>query len=456
MPRRMLKFCLFFTCVTILLLALTGCACKHETTNIVNEVAATCTSDGYSGDAVCTECDEVLATGETIPATGHTDGELRDAADATCTADGYSGDIYCDVCGEISVPGEVIPMTGHTPAEEVVNAAEPTCVDEGYTGDILCTVCDEVLTAGEAIPAAGHVEGEVTGAVEATCETEGYTGDIPCTVCGEILTAGEAIPAAGHTEGEVTGVVEPGCVEAGYSGDVYCTVCEAQLVTGEELPAAGHVPAEPANAAEATCSADGYTGDILCSVCGELITAGEAIPATGEHAYTDNVCACGWMEPGLYADGAMVKTWDELKAEGIVTVEDGILVSVQGDLGMGLLVIGEDVTYIDGREYVGFNCDTLSAVWVPGTVTELGRYLLSGNAAVTEVKLFCPITGLSDYAFSRSKGLTTITLPATLETIGPKAFNGCNITTVYYGGDAAAWEAIGGAAALPEAEVITE
>ena len=414
MSRRMLKAGLFFTCIALLLLTLSGCACKHETTELVGVVEATCTAEGYNGDAVCTECDEVVAKGSAIPATGHTEGELKDAADATCTAEGYTGDVFCEVCGEQLVTGEVIAKLEHAPVGELSGVVEADCVNDGYTGDMLCADCGEVITAGEAVPAAGHAEGEVVNAAEATCTEDGYTGDVFCEVCGE------------------------------------------QLVTGEAVPAAGHIPAEPVNAVEAACGVEGYTGDILCEVCGELITAGEVIPAAEEHTFVDNVCACGWMEPGLYIDGAMAKSWAELQAEAMVVVEDGVLVSIEGDFGMGLLVVGEDVTYIEGKVNKGINCDTLTAVWLPETVSGLGDYLLKGNTTVTEVRVYGPVTELSKYAFTRAKALDTVYLPGTLEVIGEKAFSGCNVATIYFGGTAEQWEAIGGAAMLPDAEVITE
>ena len=44
--------------------------CKHETTELRNAVLATCTTDGYTGDVVCTNCGATVKTGEKIPAFG--------------------------------------------------------------------------------------------------------------------------------------------------------------------------------------------------------------------------------------------------------------------------------------------------------------------------------------------------------------------------------------------------
>ena len=45
--------------------------CAHETTKLVNAVAATCTEPGYSGDTRCVFCNYRIDRGEDIDATGH-------------------------------------------------------------------------------------------------------------------------------------------------------------------------------------------------------------------------------------------------------------------------------------------------------------------------------------------------------------------------------------------------
>ena len=98
---------------------------------LVNAKAATCTEDGYTGDEVCTVCQEVVKKGEVIPATGHKT-ELVGAKAATCTEDGYTGDEVCTVCGETVKKGEVIPALGHK--TQLVGAKAATCTEDGYTG----------------------------------------------------------------------------------------------------------------------------------------------------------------------------------------------------------------------------------------------------------------------------------------------------------------------------------
>ena len=134
-------------------------------TQLVGAKAATCTEDGYTGDEVCTVCQEIVKKGEVIPATGH-DTQLVGAKAATCTQDGYTGDEVCKTCGVTVKKGEVIPATGHD--TQLVGAKDATCTEDGYTGDEVCKTCGETVTKGEVVKAIGH-----------------HYKDGKCTDCGE-------------------------------------------------------------------------------------------------------------------------------------------------------------------------------------------------------------------------------------------------------------------------------
>ena len=151
----------------------------------VRTYTATVTLDGKNYTDTCTE---------TLPSLGHKT-QLVGAKPATCTEDGYTGDEVCTVCQEVVKKGEVIPALGHK--TQLVGAKAATCTEDGYTGDEVCTVCGETVKKGEVIPAPGH-KTQLVGAKAATCTEDGYTGDEVCTVCQEVVKKGEVIPATGH------------------------------------------------------------------------------------------------------------------------------------------------------------------------------------------------------------------------------------------------------------------
>ena len=242
---------------------------------------------------------------ETLPSLGHKT-QLVGAKPATCTEDGYTGDEVCTVCQEIVRKGEVIPALGHK--TQLVGAKPATCTEDGYTGDEVCTVCQEIVRKGEVIPALGH-KTQLVGAKAATCTEDGYTGDEVCTVCQEIVKKGEVIPALGHKT-QLVGAKAATCTEDGYTGDEVCTVCGETVKKGEVIPALGH-KTQLVGAKAATCTEDGYTGDEVCTVCGETVKKGEVIPATG-HDYKDGKCTnCGGTDPNYKPEQPGVKTGDE-------------------------------------------------------------------------------------------------------------------------------------------------
>ena len=124
--------------------AVTISGCTHENAEKQNEKAATCTTEGYTGDIYCNDCQTVVETGTVIPANGHQHTEIRSAAAATCTAEGYTGDTYCKDCQSLVKTGTVIAAKGHSWNNGVITK-EPTETEDGiktYT----CTVCANTKT----------------------------------------------------------------------------------------------------------------------------------------------------------------------------------------------------------------------------------------------------------------------------------------------------------------------
>lgn len=96
---------------------------EYILTGIRNDVAENTPCDGHIYEEVrteptCTETGSIAYTcycGETyseiIAALGHTEEVVNEKA-ATATSNGYTGDVVCSVCGELIEEGEIIPATG--------------------------------------------------------------------------------------------------------------------------------------------------------------------------------------------------------------------------------------------------------------------------------------------------------------------------------------------------------
>ena len=299
-------------------------AAGHSTASqLKNKKAATCTSEGYSGDQYCSKCNKILQKGqvipkinhswdegkitkvatcavagvktytctkcktvktEAIPATGkHQNTELRNKKEATCTAEGYTGDTYCKDCGAKLQIGKAIAKKSHTwDAGKITQ--EATCAKTGIK-TYACTVCKTTKT--EEVPATvTHKNTELRNVKEATCIAEGYTGDTYCKDCGVKLQTGKAIAKKAHTwdAGKIT--QEATCAKTGIK-TYTCTVCKTTKT--EEVPATGvHKNTELRNVKEATCTEEGYTGDTYCKDCGSKIASGQKISKI-EHSWNSGI-----------------------------------------------------------------------------------------------------------------------------------------------------------------------
>ncbi len=116
----------------------------HQSTELMDVKAATCVTEGYSGDTYCKDCDTVITKGKIIAATGHQHTELINVKVATCVTEGYTGDTYCKDCNSVIENGSAIAMLPHTWDEGVVTK-EATYTETGvktYT----CTGCGATFT----------------------------------------------------------------------------------------------------------------------------------------------------------------------------------------------------------------------------------------------------------------------------------------------------------------------
>lgn len=141
MKRIYLVFLLFCT-----LPLLSGCACKHENTDLINAIPAQCEQEGYSGDLYCNDCKETLERGMITASLEHIFGDLYNIEEVSCTHNGYTGDIQCSTCGKIDY-GEIIVSTGH----QIVNYTCQVCgwLTPGlYINNELEVSWDELKTAG--------------------------------------------------------------------------------------------------------------------------------------------------------------------------------------------------------------------------------------------------------------------------------------------------------------------
>lgn len=146
-----------------------GQVCEHQQTTVKGKESAACTEKGYTGDTYCSDCGEKLKSGASTDALGHSNAdaddtcdrcgtsvtcghgktELQGALEPSCGAEGYTGDTVCCYCDEVMESGQTVPATGDHSYGAWAVVQESTVEAEGLQ-QRSCTVCGAVEEA--AIP----------------------------------------------------------------------------------------------------------------------------------------------------------------------------------------------------------------------------------------------------------------------------------------------------------------
>lgn len=237
----------------------------------VNQCAADCQNDGYTGDYKCMDCGEVFIKGTTISKGNH-NYELSNYKVATCTSDGYTGDYICTGCGDVSSKGEAVAKKAHNLYSNNYKAA--TCTENGFSGDSVCLDCKATISEGKVLALLGH-RSVLINYRDATCTEDGYSGDQICSVCKVFVSTGKTIEKTGHKT-SLYNRKEATATESGYTGNLICDVCSTVIEKGKVIPANHQHSLITTNAKEPSCSQEGYTGDLVCTSCG-YTQAGSAI-----------------------------------------------------------------------------------------------------------------------------------------------------------------------------------
>ena len=87
------------------------------------------------------------------------------------------------------------------------------------------------------------------------------------------------------------------------------------------------------------------------------------------------------------------------------------------------------ITIKDGTLGVGsafFGCSGLTSITIPNSVTSIGGFAFSGCESITYVNIPYGVTSIADRTFSGCNSLTSVTIPDNVAYIGHYAFYGCN------------------------------
>ena len=106
------------------------------------------------------------------------------------------------------------------------------------------------------------------------------------------------------------------------------------------------------------------------------------------------------------------------------------------DLSEAKIVAGGDAYFQSSKNhytsndklgnYVFWGCSGLTSLTIPSGVTSIGIAAFQGCSGLTSLTIPSGVTSIGKYAFSGCRGLTSLTIPSGVTSIGKSAFLGCS------------------------------
>ena len=134
----------------------------------------------------------------------------------------------------------------------------------------------------------------------------------------------------------------------------------------------------------------------------------------------------------MTASSAMAEVVDGLRYNLDSETKTATLLPKKNGYYSGDIVVPEKVKGNDGVVYVVtafedrcfYHCG-LTSITIPSSVTSLGRSCFSGCSRLTSITIPSSVTSLGEDCFYDCSGLTSITLPSSVTSLGDHCFDDC-------------------------------
>ncbi len=452
----------------------------------ISGTPATCTTPGLTAGEECSVCGEVITEQAEIPATGHTEETVPGKA-ATCVEAGYTDSVKCSVCGEVITAATELPATGeHTYGDWVVS-------EDGKTQSKTCGVCGDVVTEDiettePEIPTSGNWndDGSITWGIDeatgtlyisGTGEMQAYsTGNSPVFELRKSITSiviGDGITMVGNRAfrglNSVTKVTfGKDVTSTGYEAFYGCSSL-AEIELNEGLVSIGSLAFYQAAITEIQLPSTLETlNNRAFKNCSNLtyIDIPNSVTYVGYEVFMNNTSLAGfrWTEGASFINAVMFSGCTSLtevfipdntiyvKSNAFANCTNLAVVDFEDSDTMWSGAFASDsfancpstmVIKANGGTHAhafasarGFVFEAKNAsnfkytVNADNTVTITGIREAKASVTIDSTIEGLPVTAIAKDAFSGQTGITAVTIPEGVKTIGGNAFKGTSIKSI--------------------------
>ncbi len=348
--------------------ALTGEDGHIHDAEVIPELPATCTEEGYTEHTKCRICGTFIDQPVIIKATGHKAEEIP-AVPGTCTVEAMSAGEKCSVCDIIIKSPEKLGIVHGE--EETVPAVAGTCTILGQSEGKKCKTCGK-YTVEPAPTGYGHEEVH-TPAVEAACGKYGYTERTACKLCGEVIKERRQVLST-HTF-EIIPAVTGSCTEYAKSDAIQCTRCGYYQKRQETYGYRHEYVKVPA--IEPGCGTFGLNERSVCKICGKTANLGSGKiyihPSELHEIASDGKCKkCGYIRTPSEGIEYELVNGKYYRVKSLSEVNDDNLVIPETYNGLPVSEIYENVRY--NKSFV--------SSYIPKTVSKMRYFFFYGELTI--------------------------------------------------------------------------